>query len=188
MHKVIILAVIAAALTGCQTVITAEKYPENILPIQEKVTVNGSEQVIATGYLIASGGWSAKARSPLYASEALNGLEIGIHTNGSVTLSLEKYQRDLSTNSVVMVKEMFQGGTQLVTAIGEAYVKIAGGGAQAAAATDVATKVYTSFKTAGGDATKASVTTVGDTVKVSDGSVYTTCTADGTCTNGSCSD
>jgi len=188
MKKTMILAAVAAAtvLTGCQTRITAEKYPEQVLPIQEKVTVNGEEQIITTHYQIASGGWYATARSPLYATEALEGLDINVTTNGSVGLSLGKYSRDVSTNSVVMVKEMFSGGAQLVTAIGDAYVKIAGGGAQAATVTDVAAKVYNAFTSSGGDASKATVTTdaTAKTLTVSDG---TTCTADGNCTSGACS-
>jgi len=186
-----ILAAVAAAtvLTGCQTRITAEKYAEQVLPIQQKVTVNGEEQLITTHYQIASGGWYATARSPLYATEALEGLDINVTTNGSVGLSLNKYARDVSTNSVVMVKEMFSGGAQLVTSIGDAYVKIAGGGAQAATATDVASKVYNAFTSSGGDASKATVTTdtTAKTVTVSDGSVSTTCTADGNCTSGASS-
>jgi len=181
------LAVVTFAMTGCQTRITAEKYPEQVLPIQEKITVNGEEQVITKHYQIASGGWYATARSPLYATEALEGLDIGVHTNGSVTMSLNRYSRDLSTNSVVMVKEMFSGGAQLAVAIGDAYAKIVGGGAQAATVTDVASKVYQAFTSSGGDASKATVTTSGNTLNVSDGSVCTTCTADGTCTTGSCS-
>jgi len=187
MKKIMILAAVAAAtvLTGCQTRITAEKYPEQVLPVQQKVTVNGEDQLITTHYQIASGGWYATARSPLYATEALEGLDIGVHTNGSVTMKIDKYRRDVSTNSVVMVKEMFSGGAQLVTAIGDAYVKIAGGGAQAETVTSVASKVYNAFTSAGGDASKATVTSdaTAKTVTVSDGAVCTTCTADGNCTS-----
>lgn len=186
-NRIIVLCAAAcvAVLTGCQTRITAEKYAEQVLPIQEKVTVNGEEQIITTHYQIASGGWYATARSPLYATEALDGLALGVHTNGSVTLSLDKYRRDLSTNSVVMVREMFSGSAQLVTAIGDAYVKIAGGGAQATTVADVAGKVYSYFTGAGGDASKASVTTdeTAKTIKVSDGTTCISCDAAGNCTN-----
>jgi len=185
MNKITFAAILgcAIALVGCQTRITAEKYPEQVLPIQQKVTVNGEDQLVTTHYQIASGGWYATARSPLYAAEALEGLEIGVTTNGSVNLALGKYSRDVSTNSVVMVKEMFSGGAQLVTAIGDAYVKIAGGGTQAATVTDVASKVYSFFTSSGGDASKATVTTdtTTNTVKVSDGTTCVQCTADGTC-------
>lgn len=187
-HLSLIVLAVGALVGGCQTRITAEKFPEQVVLIQEKVTVNGEDHIISTGCKIASGGWKATARSPLYSTEALEGLEIGVLSNGTVTMSLSKYQRDLSTNSVVMVKEMFAGGTQLAIAIGDAYCKIAGGGAQASTAIDVSSKILSAFESAGGDVSKATVTTDNGIVKVSDGSVCTTCTADGTCTSSDPSD
>ena len=188
MKKLVLLAAVfgiaITIITGCQTRITAQKYPEQVLPIQQKVTVNGEDQLITTHYQIASGGWYATARSPLYAAEALEGLEFNVTTNGSVALALGKYSRDVSTNAVAMVDSMISCGAQLAIAIGDAYVKIAGGGAQAATVTDVASKVYSAFTSSGGDVTKATVTTdtSANTLKVSDGTTCTTCTADGTCT------
>ena len=190
MNKLVIAAVVVAfgiGLTGCQTRITAEKNAEQVFLIQEKVTINGIEQIITKDVKTASGGWYATARSPLWATEGLEGLQIGVHTNGSVTLSLGKYNRDLSTNSVVMVEKMFSGGAQLAIAIGDAYVKIAGGGAQADTVTEVAKKVYDAFTSGGGDPSKATVATEGDKLTISDGSVCTTCTPDGNCTTGACS-
>lgn len=123
MKKLMFAALVAAVAAGCQTRITAEKFPEQVLPIQQKVTVNGEDQLITTHYQIASGGWYATARSPLYATEGLEGLEIGVETNGSVRLSLAKYERDLSTNATVMVDGLMRNGANLVTAIGNAYVR-----------------------------------------------------------------
>ena len=196
MKKVVLAAIVAAfgiGITGCQTRITAEKHPEQVLPVQEKVTVNGEERIITTRYQIASGGWYATARSPLYAKEALKGLEIGVHTNGSVTLSLGKYDRDLSTNAVVMVEKMFSGGAQLAIAIGDAYTKIAGGGAQADTIANLTAKAYNFFRSKGGDidAAKVTVDDAAKTFKISDGSTCVECTADGNCTectSGACSD
>lgn len=185
MNKLVIAAVVVAfgiGLTGCQTRITAEKNAEQVFLIQEKVTINGIEQIITKDVKTASGGWYATARSPLWATEGLEGLQIGVHTNGSVTLSLGKYNRDLSTNSVVMVEKMFSGGAQLAIAIGDAYAKIAGGGAQADTVTEVVKKVYGAFTSGGGDPSKATVATEGDKLTISDGSVCTTCTPDGNCT------
>lgn len=190
MNKImLIIALATAALTGCQTRITAEKNPEQALPIQEVVTVNGQDQVITRGYQIASGGWYATARSPLYATEALDGLELGVHTNGSVTLALNRYQRDLSTNAVVMVDNLMTGGTKLITAIGETYAKIAGG-ASADAIMAVAKKAYSLFATAGGNADKASVSVdeAAKSLTVSDGSICVTCDANGNCTPSLCTD
>jgi len=190
MNKLMMIALAgcAAAMTGCQTRITAEKRAEAAWPVQQKVTVNGEDAVITTGYMVTSGGWYATARSPLYATEALEGLEIGVATNGSVTMSLAKYARDTSTNAVVMVDTMFTGGAKLVEQIGVTYAKIAGGGAQADTVAGVAQKVYAAFTAAGGDATKATVSEDGGTITVSDGSVCTTCTADGNCTSGACAE
>ena len=186
MNKLVFAALVAAfciGLTGCQTRITAEKRPEQVILIQEKVTVNGTEQIITKDAKIASGGWYATARSPLYADEALEGLEIGVHTNGSVTMSLARYRRDLSTNSVVMVEKMFSGGAQLAIAIGDAYTKIAGGGAQADTVANLTAKAYNFFKSKGGniDAAKVTVDDAAKKFKISDGSTCVECTADGTC-------
>ena len=187
MKKLIYAALVAAfvvGLTGCQTRITAEKHPEQVFLIQEKVTVNGTEQIITKDVKTASGGWYATARSPLWANEALDGLEIGVHTNGSVTMSLGNYRRDLSTNSVVMVEKMFSGGAQLALAIGDAYTKIAGGGAQADTIASLTAKAYNFFKSKGGniDAAKVTVDEAGKTFKIDDGSTCVECSPDGTCT------
>ena len=188
MKQLMLIAAIAAALTGCQTRITATKNAEVAHPIQHVVKVNGEDQVIVDQYQVTSGGWEATARSPLYAKEELKGLEIGVATNGTVHLSLGTYDRDLSTNAVAMVDSMFKGGANLALAIGDAYVKIAGGGAQADTVTDVVKKVYGAFTSGGGDPSKATVSTEGDKLTLSDGSVCTTCTPDGNCTTGACSE
>ena len=185
MKKLMMVALAAGAaamMTGCQTRITATKNAEVAHPIQEVVKVNGEDQVITRGYQVTSGGWEATARSPLWASETLKGLEIGVQTNGSVTMSIDKYGRDLSTNAVTMTKEMFSGGAQLATAIGDAYVKIAGGGAQADTALSVTKKIISYFTSKGGDASKATVTTEDGKVKVTDGATCVTCDKDGNCT------
>ena len=188
MKNIMFFALAAAfvvCLTGCQTKITAEKNPEQVFLIQEKVTVNGTEQIITKDIKIASGGWHATARSPLYATEALEGLNLGVQTNGTVYLSLGKYNRDLSTNSVVMVEEMFSGGARLFKEIGDAYVKIAGGGAQAATVMDVAAKAGNFFVSKGGDPAKATVA-VDDAAKkltISDGSTCIECSDTGVCSD-----
>lgn len=188
MKKFMLITTLAVALTGCQTRITATKNAEVAHPVQKVVQVNGQDQIIIDHYQVTSGGWEATARSPLYAKEELKGLEIGVETNGTVHLSLGSYDRDLSTNAVVMVDNMFKGGANLALAIGDAYVKIAGGGAQAEVVTSIVKKIYTAFAGGGGDASKATVTTEGDKLTISDGSVCTTCTPDGVCTTGACSD
>ena len=178
---VALAACAAAVMTGCQTRITATKNAEVAHPVQEVVNVNGEDRVINRCYMVTSGGWEATARSPLWASETLKGLEIGVATNGTVTMSIAKYGRDLSTNAVTMTKEMFSGGAQLATAVGDAYVKIAGGGAQADTVLNVTKKVISYFTSKGGDASKATVTTEDGKVKVTDGTTCVSCDKDGNC-------
>ena len=188
--KVMLCAVIGAVIiTGCQTRITATKNAEVAHPIQEVVKVNGEDKVINKSYQVTSGGWEATARSPLWASETLKGLSIGVETNGTVRMDLDAYGRDLSTNAVTMTREMFSGGAQLAIAIGDAYCKIAGGGAQADTVTKVVAKAYNLFKGSGGDETKATVSTdpASGTIKVSDGTTCVTCDKSGNCTAGTCS-
>lgn len=187
MKKLVFAALVAAfgiGIIGCQTRITAEKFAEQVLPIQKVVKVNGEDQVITEHYQIASGGWYATARSPLYATEGLEGLKIGVSTNGTVTLALDKYNRDLSTNATVMVDGLMKNGANLALAIGEAYTKIAGGGAQAATVMDVAAKCYQFFADKGGDASKATVAVdeAAKKITISDGSTCVECNEAGVCT------
>ena len=197
MKKIMFAALVAAfglGMTGCQTRITGEKYPEQVFEVKEKVTVDGKEQLITKNILVASGGWKVTARSPLYADEALKGLDFGVGTNGFVHLKLDEYRRDLSTNATVMVDGMFKNGANLVIAIGDAYTKIAGGGAHADTALASAAKIYNFFTSKGGNADKAkvSVNETNKNIVVSDGSTCVECDASGnctecsTCTDGSC--
>ena len=81
-----LLGVSVVMCAGCQTRITAEKFAEVAHPIQAVVQTNGVDVVITTGYMVTSGGWYATARSPLYAKEELRGLNIGVSTNGTVSM------------------------------------------------------------------------------------------------------
>ena len=166
---------------GCQTRLTAQKFAEVPLPIQEKVTVNGQEQLVTKSYVFASGGWYWTARSPLWATESLKGLDIGCEGT-KVWLKTDSYNRDLSTNAVAMTKTIFDGSTNLVGAIGKAYATIATGGSGELAAT-VASKVYNYFKDKGGNeaASKILVDEAAQTLTVSDGTVGVVCDAAGNC-------
>jgi len=181
MMKEMAVITAAAAICGCQTRITATKNAEQALPRQKVVQVNGVEQVITEGYQIASGGWEATARSPLWAKESLDGLNIEVCTNGTVKLSIEKYDRDLSTNAVVMTREIFVGTSNVVSAVAKAYASIAGGSTAETVAA-VAAKAYEAFKGAGGDETVAQVTAEDGRVVITDGNVSTKCDAAGNCT------
>ena len=75
--------------------------------------------------------------------------------------------------------------TKLVATAADAYVKVAGGGAQADTAINVASKLVSYFAEKGGDVTKATVTTdtAANTVKVTDGTTSVECDASGNCTD-----
>jgi len=181
--KLAALAGVAVSMcAGCQTRITAEKFAENAHPIQAVVTTNGVDVVITTGYMVTSGGWYATARSPLYAKEELRGLNIGVSTNGMVTLALDSYDRDLSTNAVVMVKTIFDGSSNLALAVAKAYATIQGGAA-ADAASGLVSKAVAYFKGKGGDESKSTVTAEGDKITISDGTTCVQCDAAGNCTD-----
>jgi hypothetical protein len=175
------LAACAAALTGCQTRITIESDETKPLPVQQLVEVDGTNRVITTGYFEGRPHYCITARSPLYAKESVARFAAGVGEKGTWTINADGYSRDLSTNAVVMVREMFAGGAQLAIAIGDAYTKIAGGGAQADTALSVAQKVYSFFTSKGGDASKATVTTDAGKLKVSDGTTCVECAAAGNC-------
>lgn len=170
MEKLIIIAAALAAI-GCQTRITAEKHAEQMLPIY---TTDGTN-VFCCGYERASGGWYATARSPLWAKEELRGLSIGVQTNGMVTLSLDAYERDLSTNAVVMTQVMVEGAVQLADRICAA-VTAAG---QAKASAKAAQALAAQFVAKGGNVAAAQVTCENGLCSVSDGSV---------CVGGLCSE
>lgn len=179
----IALAACAAVMTGCQTRVQIERdEPTKILPKQEVREFNGTNILITTDYFVPPAHYCVTARSPLFAKESVARFAADVGENGTWSINADGYSRDLSTNAVVMVKEMFSGGAQLAIAIGEAYVKIAGGGAQADTALNVAARVANYFRDRGGDVTKATVTTTADNkVQVSDGSTCISCDSAGNC-------
>jgi hypothetical protein len=167
---------------GCQTRITWEKNPETALPIQSVVTVNGVEQVATTGYQMAGGGWYVTARSPLWAKEQFSGLKVSVDTNGLLSVALDTYDRDLSTNAVVMTKTIFDGSANLALAVAKAYATIQTSGASDASGA-IVSKIVSFFKSKGGDASKSTVTSDGSTIKVTDGTTCISCDASGNCSS-----
>ena len=167
-HRIAILSVLCAAVFGggCQTYITAEKRPESILPVSDS---SGN----VTGYIIASGGWTASARSPLWAAESLRGLDIGVGTNGTVHLILGEYNRDLSTNAVAVTRILTDGAVNLAAKITAAIVS-----SGASPAADGIAALGSRYRAAGGDAEKAQITCSDGTCTVTDGAI--------TCTDGGC--
>lgn len=184
----IVLFVLACviATAGCQTRIQIERdEPSKILPKQEVREFNGTNILITTDYYVPPAHYCVTARSPLYAKESVAKFAANVGENGTWSINADGYSRDLSSNAVVMVKEMFAGGAQLAIAIGDAYTKIAGGGAQAGTALSVAQKVYSFFTSQGGHPDKATVTTdtAANLLKVSDGTTCVQCDAQGNCSS-----
>ncbi len=177
----IALAACAAIPCGCQTRITAEKHPEQIVPIQQVVEVNGEQRVVTTDCVRASGGWYATARSPLWAKEELRGLSIGVETNGAVRLALDSYERDLSTNAVVMAHQLVEDfgilAEKAIAAYASCGVSVIGakaaassGKTNARAAADVK-RAIASYILKGGNAANASVTCADGSCTFTDGVV-----------------
>ena len=100
---------------------------------------------------------------------------------GPAEFDLNGYRSDVSSNFVGIISAAFDGGARLATAIGDAYVKIAGGGAQASTVLSATKKIVQYFKQQGGDVSKASVVSDGNLLKVSDGSTCVSCDAEGNC-------
>lgn len=108
--------------------------------------------------------------------------------DGSYTAKLGARTNDVSENGIKMVTGSIEATTRLVSECAAAYVKIAGGGVATDATTAVVSKIIQAFTSGGGNAEKATVTTTAQGVQVSDGNICTTCSADGTCTTGACSE
>jgi len=174
----IALAVCTAALVGCKSIEVDRRGQ------QLAMDSNGAVVKTAAGEpLVLDKGWSVDyfQHWNWQKFDSLNAKA------GEAELAINNYQSGADTNLTALVSASFEGGVKLCNAIGEAYVKIAGGGAQADTALTVAQKVYSAFTNGGGDASKATVTTDDGKITVSDGNVCTTCTTDGNCTTGTCS-
>lgn len=158
---------VLAAVCGCQTRITATKNPETAVPIY--ATAKDGIPYIR-GYQVLSGGWEATARSPLWADEAIKGLSIGVATNGTVTLSIDDYSRDLSTNAVVLAHNLVSDFAVLAEKAAAAY---ATAGASVAAAG--VKRAIAAYILKGGSAANAKVTCENGACTFSDGLVTETC-------------
>jgi len=189
MKKLITIVAVAtvAVVTGCKS-IEVERHAQTLATVQN---ADGTVSVVRdkdNNPVTLDGGWSVDyfQHWNWQKFDSLHAM-----AGKDVSLDINNYEGGASaSNLTALVSTSFDGGARLATAIGDAYIKIAGGGAQASTVMDVASKMYSSFTEGGGDASKAVVKTdtAANTVTVSDGSVCTTCTADGTCTTGNCSD
>lgn len=164
---------------GCQTRVTIERCPETAHPLHQVVTVDGEEQLAVIGYLVTSGGWCFSARSPLWAKEQFAGLRARVETNGVFVAELDAYDRDLSTNAVVMTKTIFDGSANLAQAVARAYATISTGGAS----DSLVARVVDFFRSRGGDPSRSAVISDGSKIKVTDGATCIECDAQGSCSD-----
>ena len=111
-------------------------------------------------------------------------VKVDVQSDGAYTASLGSRVNDVSTNGIAMVTGGIGAMTKLVSTCAAAYVTIAGGGAQVDTTTAIVSKMvkYFTDKVSAEKATVTTDTTAG-TVKISDGTVCTSCTADGTCSD-----
>ncbi len=183
MKNVMILCGIIAAITttGCKS-IEVERNANSVATVE---TADGKYEVIrdaAGNPVILDGGWSVDYFQH-WNWQKFD--ELHAKAGENVSLDINGYASGADSNLTALVETSFAGGTKLVTAIGEAYVKIAGGGAQADTVLSSAAKIYNYFASKGGDVTKATVTTnsASNTVQVTDGTTCITCDKDGNCTD-----
>ena len=177
----IILAAGMACLIGCKS-IEVERYAAKLATVE---TADGKYEVVrdaANNPVILDGGWEVDYFQH-WNWQKFDSLHATAGTG--VALDINNYASGADSNLTALVAASFDGGTKLVTAIGDAYVKIAGGGAQASAVLTSAQKVYEYFKAKGGDVSKATVTTnsATNTLKVDDGTTCVECDATGNCTD-----
>ena len=108
-------------------------------------------------------------------------VHVKVGADGSYEAGIGSRVNDVSSNGVTMVTGGIDATTKLVSTCAAAYVTIAGGGAQADTALNVAGKVISYFTSKGGDASKATVTAEDGKVKVTDGTTCVSCDKDGNC-------
>jgi hypothetical protein len=183
MKKLMMLAVVAAVagtMAGCKS-IEVERHGQTVPTYTD---TNGVVSAVCdkTGKpVILDGGWTVDyfQHWNWQKFDSLHAM-----AGKDVALEINNYEGGASaSNLTALVAASFDGGANLATAIGDAYVKIAGGGAQADATLSAVKKVYEYFVGKGGDASKATVTIEGDKLQVTDGTTTVQCDAAGNCTD-----
>lgn len=108
-------------------------------------------------------------------------VSVKVNQDGGYEAGIGSRVNDVSTNGVAMVTGGLDATTRLVSACAAAYATVAGGGAQADTAAAVVAKMVSYFADKGGDASKATVSASDGKVTITDGTVSTDCSLDGTC-------
>ena len=171
----------ALAMTGCTSSTsikwggkTAVRQPDGTVLVDEK----GSPFYESEKNVYKDSNWLTKREE--------RDVSVKVNADGSYEAGIGSRVNDVSSNGVAMVTGGIDATTRLVSTCAAAYATIAGGGAQTDTVLSVAQKVYAFFAAKGGDAAKATVTTEGGTVRVTDGTTTIQCDRDGNCT--SCAD
>lgn len=164
--------------TGCRAV-TVENYGEEIARDADDKPVtlaDGRIQTVKKGWRVHHNQhWMNTKADSITAS--VKPEEIAFAMNGLNTQPSEELNKLVGTS--------LDGLTKLAVAVGEAYEKIAGGGAQADVALKSTARIISYFRDKGGDVSKATVTTdeAAKTLKVTDGSTCISCDAAGNCSD-----
>lgn len=181
MKQIMILAALVAAFSGCKS-IEVERHAQQVATYTD---ANGVVKAVCDQEgkpVVLDGGWSVDYFQH-WTWQKFD--ELSATAGTGVSLTINKYESGADSNLVALVSTSLDGLTKLAVAVGEAYVKIAGGGAQADTALKYTAKIINYFRDKGGNVAKATVTTdeASGTLKISDGTICTSCTADGVCSD-----
>ena len=183
MNKMMMMfaACAAAVVVGCKS-IEVERHRQSLATVQN---ADGTVSVVrdsANNPVILDGGWEVDYFQH-WNWQKFDSLSA--KAGKDVSLDINNYASGADSNLVALVDTSIMGATKLIATAAEAYVKVAGGGAQADTALAIGKKIYDFFVSKGGDAEKAKVTTdaAANTVKIDDGSVCVQCDAAGNCTD-----
>ena len=180
MKQIMILAALVAALAGCKS-IEVERHAQHVATYTD---TNGVVKAVcddAGKPVILDGGWCVDYFQH-WNWQKFD--ELSATAGTGVSLTINKYESGADSNLVALVSTSLDGLTKLAVAVGEAYVKIAGGGAQADTALKTTSKIINYFRDKGGSVDKATVTTdeTAGTLKISDGTTCVSCDSSGNCT------
>lgn len=168
---------------GCKS-IEVERHPQSVATF---VDTNGVVHVlcdVAGKPVLLDGGWSVD----YFQHWNWQKFDMLSATAGAgVTLNLNGYQSGADSNLVALVKTSFDGAALLAAKVGAA-IATSGGSAAVDAAKSAISSAVSRYMMKGGDLNNATVTCKDGSCTISDGNVCETCTVDGTCTTGACSD
>lgn len=176
------LLAIGCVFSGCKS-IEVERCAQSLATVEN---ADGTVSVVrdsANNPVVLDGGWNVDYFQH-WNWQKFDSLHATAGTG--VALDINNYEGGAdATNLVALTHASLDGLTKLVVAVGDAYTKIAGGGAQADTALNVAARVANYFREKGGDVSKATVSIddAAKLLKVSDGTTTIECDSAGNCTD-----